>query len=83
MHLDRVAIRQKGRRSSIVVSWVELLAFEQRMQSPVAPAAPTEGKPKAVSRGILNEVAQQLRAATEFLPRRTTRSHRQAPYRRP
>lgn len=64
MHPDRVAIRQKGRRSSIEVSWPELLAFEQRMLAPVAPA---EGKPKAVSRGILNEVAQQLRAATEFL----------------
>ena len=67
MHLDRVAIRQKGRRSSIEVSWSELLAFEQRMQAPVPPAASPEGKPKAISRGILNEVAQQLRAATEFL----------------
>ena len=67
MHPDRVAIRQKGRRSSVEVSWTELLAFEQRMQEPVAPAATPEGKPRAVSRGILNEVAQQLRTATEFL----------------
>ena len=69
MHPDRVAIRQKGRRSSIEVSWTELLAFEQRMQAPIAPVATLEGKPRAVSRGILNEVAQQLRAATEFLSR--------------
>ncbi len=67
MHPDRVAIRQKGRRASVEVAWTELLAFEQRMQAPVAPSAPPEGKAKAVSRGILNEVAQQLRAATEFL----------------
>jgi hypothetical protein len=67
MHPDRVAIRQKGRRSSVEIPWTELLAFEQRMQAPVAPAAAVEGKPKAPSRGLLNEIAQQLRAATAML----------------
>ena len=67
LHPDHVAIRQKGRRSSIDIAWTELLAFEQRMQAPALPVIPTEGKAKAVSRGVLNEVAQQLRAATEYL----------------
>ena len=67
MHPDRVAIRQKGRRSSVEMAWTELLVSDQRMQALVAPSAPPEGKAKAVSHGILNEVAQQLRAATEFL----------------
>lgn len=67
LHPDHLAIRQKGRRSSIDIAWTELLAFEQRMQAPGLPATPTEGKAKAVSRGVLNEVAQQLRAATEYL----------------
>lgn len=69
LHPDHVAIRQKGRRSSIDIAWTELLAFEQRMQAPVAPTAPQEGKPKAVSRGVLNEIAQQVRAASELLSR--------------
>ena len=69
LHPDHVAIRQKGRRSSIDIAWTELLAFEQRMQAPVAPAAPQERKPKAVSRGVLNEIAQQVRAASELLSR--------------
>jgi hypothetical protein len=67
LHPDHVAIRQKGRRSSIDIAWTELLAFEQRMQAPVSPTAPAEGKSRAVSRGVLNEIAQQLRAATEML----------------
>jgi hypothetical protein len=68
MHPDRVAIRQKGRRSSIEVSWTELLAFEQRMQAPIRPSPPLR-EAKSCLTGILNEVAQQLRAATEFLSR--------------
>ncbi len=67
LHPDHLAIRQKGRRSSIDIAWTELLSFEQRMQALGVPATPTEGKAKAVSRGVLNEVAQQLRAATEYL----------------
>jgi len=69
LHPDRVAIRQKGRRSGIEIPWPDLLAFDQRMQAPVSPVAAPEGKARAVSRGVLNEIAQQLRAATEFLSR--------------
>ena len=37
------------------------------MSAPIAPVTVPMDKPKAPSRGVLNEVAQQLRAATEFL----------------
>ena len=39
------------------------------MQAPRSPVTLIEGKAKAVSRGVLNDVAQQVRAASEVLAR--------------
>lgn len=65
---DRLTLTPKGRRKGAVeVTWDELLAWHAR--DIAAPAAPEAPRSAALPRAILNDVAEDLRAATASLAR--------------
>lgn len=65
---DRLTLTPKGRRKGTVeITWDELLAWHARESA--APAVPEAARSTSPPRAILNDIAQELRAATASLAR--------------
>jgi hypothetical protein len=68
---EHLKLVRKGGRRGIEITWDDLLAFEQRADAAIAPvaASATGERSRTPARSILNEVAQDLRAASTALAR--------------
>ncbi len=68
---EHLRLVRKGGRKGVEISWDDLLAFEHRVESAIAPVtlSATEQHARTPTRSILNEVAQDLREASASLAR--------------
>lgn len=71
MTSEHLKLVRKGGRKGVEISWDDLLAFEHRVESAIAPVtlSATEQHARTPARSILNEVAQDLRDASASLAR--------------
>lgn len=71
MTAEHLRIVRKGGRKGVEISWDDLINFEHYLDATIAPVATSaaEDRARTPTRSILNEVAQDLRAATGALAR--------------
>jgi len=69
MTTEHLTLVRKGGRRGVQITWDDLLAFEQRADAALAPVVAEElrSQSRPPARSILNEIAQELRAATSAL----------------
>ena len=68
---EHLKIVRKGGRKGVEISWDDLINFEHPVDATIAPvvASAAEDRARTPARSILNEVAQDLRAASGALAR--------------
>lgn len=71
MTAEHLKIVRKGGRKGVEISWDDLINFEHDVDATIAPVAASanEDRTRNPTRSILNEIAQDLRAATGALAR--------------
>ena len=71
MTAEHLKIVRKGGRKGVEISWDDLINFEHRSSADIPPvqASMAEDRARTPTRSILNEVAQDLRAASGALAR--------------